>query len=95
MTYACPALQFAVETHRWKLQRLQKKVLPTFGQFSRRTPVLELHLAFSVPYVDSYTTELCRHQAEVVHDHENKNVRNKAKPDAENIRSLNLALNDR
>jgi hypothetical protein len=71
---------------------LQNKVLPNIDQFLRRTPVLELHLAFSGPYVDSYTAELCRQQAEVEHDHENKNVRNKAKPDAENIRSLNLAV---
>jgi hypothetical protein len=31
-------------------------------------------------------------EAEVIYDHENKNVRNKAKPDAENIRNLNFAV---
>jgi hypothetical protein len=92
MTYTCPAWEFAVETHRWKWQRLQNKVLRTVGQFSRRTPVLELHLAFSVPYVNGYTTELFRQQAEVVHEQENKNVRNMVQGEARRRKHEKLKL---
>jgi hypothetical protein len=35
MTYACPAWEFAADTHLLKLQRLQNKVLRTIGNFSR------------------------------------------------------------
>jgi hypothetical protein len=31
MTYACPAWEFAAESHLLKLQRLQNKVLRTIG----------------------------------------------------------------
>jgi hypothetical protein len=41
MTYACRAWEFAVDTHFWKLQRLQNKVLRTTGKFSRCIPVHE------------------------------------------------------
>jgi hypothetical protein len=51
MTYACPAWVFAADTHLMKLQRLQNKVLRTIGNFPRRTPVLDLHLAFQIPFV--------------------------------------------
>jgi hypothetical protein len=33
-------------------------------------------MAFHVPYVYDYITELCRSQAEIIHNHENENVRN-------------------
>jgi hypothetical protein len=32
MTYACPAWEFAADTHLIKLQRLQNKVVRTFGK---------------------------------------------------------------
>jgi hypothetical protein len=56
-----------------KLQRLQKKVLRTIGNFSRRTPVRELH---TVQYVYDYITKLSRQEAEVIQHHGNANVRN-------------------
>jgi hypothetical protein len=59
-----------------KLQRLQNKVLRTIGNFSRRTPVRDLHIAFKIPFVYDYITKLCRHQAEVTQNHDNENVRN-------------------
>jgi hypothetical protein len=40
-----------------------------------RTPVHDLHSAFKIPYVYDYITKLCRRQAEVVRNYENKNVR--------------------
>jgi hypothetical protein len=49
MIYAIPVRESAAETHLTKLQRLQKKVLLTIGNYPRRTPVLDLHLAFHLP----------------------------------------------
>jgi hypothetical protein len=46
----------ALFTHLMKLQRLQKKVLRTIGNFPRRTPVREMHIAFKLPYVYDYIT---------------------------------------
>jgi hypothetical protein len=57
-----------------KLQRLQNKVLRTIGNYPRRTPVRDLHLAFQIPFVYDYMTELCRQQAEVIQNHDNGNV---------------------
>jgi hypothetical protein len=76
MTYAWPAWEFAANNHLLKLQRLQKKLLRTTGNFSRRTSVRDLHMAFKLPYTYDYITELCRQQAEVIQNHENANVRN-------------------
>jgi hypothetical protein len=49
MTYACPAWEFAAESHLLKLQRLQNRVLRTIRNFPRRTSVRDLHLAFQIP----------------------------------------------
>jgi hypothetical protein len=76
LTYACPAWEFAADSHLLKLQRLQNRVLRTIGNFPWRTSVRELHKAFSIPYVYDYMTKLSRQQAEVIQNHENKNVRN-------------------
>jgi hypothetical protein len=75
MTCACPAWEFAAESHLLKLQRLQNKVLSTIGSFPRRTSVRDIHVAFQIPYVYDYITKLCRQQAEVIQNHENENVR--------------------
>jgi hypothetical protein len=57
MTYAKPAWESAAVTHLIKLQRLQNKVLRTIGNFPRRTPVRELHVAFNIPYAYDYVTK--------------------------------------
>jgi hypothetical protein len=75
-TYACPAWEFAADTYLLKLQRLQNRVLRTIGNFLRRTPVRELHVAFKIPYVYDFNTKVCRQQAEVIQNHVNANVRN-------------------
>jgi hypothetical protein len=75
MTYACPAWEFASETHLLNLQRLQNKVLRTIGKLPRRTQVRDLHMAFQIPYVYNYITKSCRQQAEVKQNDENENVR--------------------
>jgi hypothetical protein len=82
MTYACPAWEFAADTHLLKLQRLQNKALRTTGNFPRRTPVRELHMAYQVPYIYDYITKLCRQHAEVIQNHENANVRDIGKGEA-------------
>jgi hypothetical protein len=71
MTYACPAWEFEAESYLFKLQRLQNKVLLTIGNF----PVLDMLVAFQIPYVYDYITKSCRQQAEVIQNHENKDVR--------------------
>jgi hypothetical protein len=70
MTYTCPAW----ESH-LKLQRLQNKVLPTIGNFPRRTSVHHMHVAFQIQYIYDYITKSCRQQIEVTQNHENENVR--------------------
>jgi hypothetical protein len=68
MTRVCPA---------WSSrQRLQNKVLRSIGNFPRRTPTGELHMAFNIPYVYDFITQLCRQQAEVIQNQENATLRN-------------------
>jgi hypothetical protein len=52
-----------------RLQRLQNRVLRAVGNLDS-----DLHLAFKIPYVYDYITELHRRQAEVILNHENPNV---------------------
>jgi hypothetical protein len=35
-----------------------------------------MHAVFRVPYVYDYITKSCRRQAEIIHNHQNENVRN-------------------
>jgi hypothetical protein len=58
-----------------KLQRLQNKVLRTIGNYPRRSPVRDLHLAVQISFVYDYITKLCRQQAEIIQNHKNENVR--------------------
>jgi hypothetical protein len=76
MTYVCPAWEFAADNYLLKLQRPQNKVLRTIGNFPRRTPIRNLHMAFKLPYIYDYTTKLCRQQSQVIQNHENAEVRN-------------------
>jgi hypothetical protein len=92
LTYACPAWDFAADTHLLKLRRLQNRVLRTIGNFPRRTPVRELHKAFYIPYVYDYMTKLSRQQAEVIQNHENANVRNIGQGEARHRKYKRLKL---
>jgi hypothetical protein len=47
----------------------------TIGNFPKRTSVRDMHKAFNMPYVYEYTTKLCRQQAKLIQNHENKNLR--------------------
>jgi hypothetical protein len=66
-----PNIQLSVKSHVLKLQRLQNKVLRTIGNLPRHTTVRDMHEAFQIPYVYDYITRSCRHQAEVIQNHEN------------------------
>jgi len=58
------------------LQLLQDKFLSNVGNFLRRIPARELHVAFKSPYVYDFVTVLRRQQAEVIQNYENATVRN-------------------
>jgi hypothetical protein len=75
MTQACSVWEFEADIHLIKLQRLQNKVLRNTGNFPRCTPVSEMQMGFHLPYVQDYMTKLCRQEAEVILNHDNKNVR--------------------
>jgi hypothetical protein len=92
MTYACPAWEFAADTHLLKLQRLQNKVLRTTGNFPRHTMVHDLHVAFKIPYVYDLITKLCRQQAEVIPNYHNPNVPNIGQGEAQHRKYKRLKL---
>jgi len=75
MTCACPAWEFAGNSHLLKLQRLQNKVLRTTGNLPRSTLIRDLNVAFNISYVyDFFTQEICREYADVIQNHENVNI---------------------
>jgi hypothetical protein len=90
MTYACTAWEFAAITHLLKFQCLQNKVIRTFENFSRHTPVRELHKAFNIPYMYYYITKLCRQQEKIIQNHGSDNVCNigQAKPQHRKFKRL-------
>jgi hypothetical protein len=76
-----------------KLQRLQNMVLRTIGSFPRRTSVVDMHVAFQIPYVYDYI------KTHAGKEHKSSNIMkmkmfatlDKSNPDRQNIRGLNLA----
>jgi hypothetical protein len=92
MTYACPAWEFAADSHMLQLQRLQNRVPRTTGNVPRRKPAGALHRAFLIPYVYDYITKISRKQAEVIHNHDNVNVRNRGKNEAQHRKHKTLKL---
>ena len=92
MTYACPAWEFAADTHLLKLQRLQNRVLRTIGSFPRRTPTRDVHMVFKIPYVYDFITKLCKRQAEVIQNHDNKNISTMGQGEAQHRKYKRLKL---
>jgi hypothetical protein len=92
MTYACPAWEFAADSHLLKLQRLQNRFLRTTGNLPRRTPTRALHRTFLIPYVYGYITKICRKQAEAIQTHDNVNVRNTGKNEVQHKKYKRLKL---
>jgi hypothetical protein len=86
MTYAYPVRELAAESHLLKLQRLQNRVLRTFGNFPKPTSVGDMHEAFQIPYVYDYITNSYRQQAK------SSKIMKIKMSDTENIRGLNLAV---
>jgi hypothetical protein len=75
-----------------KLQRLQNKVLRNIGNLPRRTPVLDLHLVFKISYAYDYTTNYAGNKQKSYKIMMRMfAILDKAKPDMESIRGLNLA----
>jgi hypothetical protein len=72
MAYACPAWEFAAETHLLNCSAC-KTGFSALGIFPRNTSIQDMRAAFQVPY--DYITKLCRRQVEI-NNHENENVRN-------------------
>jgi hypothetical protein len=60
MTYACPAWEFAADSHLTKIAVPAKQSSPHHWKFSRRTPVRDFNMAFKLPYIYDYITKLCR-----------------------------------
>jgi hypothetical protein len=69
MIYACPTWEYAAGAQLLKLQRLQNRFLRVTGSLATCTPVRELHVAFKIPYLYDYITELCSRKAEVILNH--------------------------
>jgi hypothetical protein len=91
-TYACPASEFAADTHLMKLQRLQNKVLRTIGKIPRNTPIRDMHISLPIPYVYDYITKLCRQQAQVIQHHENIHIHNIGQGEARHRKYKTLKL---
>jgi len=89
ITYACPASDFAADSHLLKLQRLQNIDLRTTGNVPRRTPTRALHRTFMMIH-----KKICRKQAEVIQTHHNVNVRNIDRNEAQLMKNKNLKLDD-
>jgi hypothetical protein len=83
MNYACPGWDFASDSNLLTLQILQNRVFLTIGNLPRRTPGRALYLAFQIPYVYDYITSIRWKQAEVIQNHDNENVRNIGKNEAQ------------
>jgi hypothetical protein len=63
MTSACPAWEFAADSHLLKLQRRQNKVLRSIVNLPRRTQTRNLQVAFKIPYLHYFVTKICRQQS--------------------------------
>jgi hypothetical protein len=83
MTYACPAWEFAADSHVIALQRLQNRVVRTTAKLPRRTPTRALYLALQIPYVNDYITKICRKQVEAIQNRDHVNVQNTGKREAQ------------
>jgi hypothetical protein len=53
-----------------------------------------MHVAFEIPYVYDYIRTLCRKQAEVIQNHENKNVHYIGQGEAQHRKCKRLKLGD-
>jgi hypothetical protein len=100
MTHAYPAWEFSADSDLLKLQRLQNRVLRTTGNLTRRTRTGALHLTLQIPYLYYYyyyyyyLTKICRKQAEVIQTHDNMNLQNRGKSEAQHRKYKRHKLGD-
>jgi hypothetical protein len=88
MIWTCPVWEFAADTRRSNLMRLQNKVLRTIGNFPRRIPVCGFHMAGNHDYI----TKLCTQQAEVIQNRLNDLVRSVGQGEARHRKYMRLKL---
>jgi hypothetical protein len=69
-----------------------KQDFPLHWNFSRRTQVRNLHIAFRLQNVYGYITELCGQQAEVVQNQKGTNFHNVRKSKAQRRKHKTLQL---
>jgi hypothetical protein len=76
------SLQYAVDAHALKLQRLHNRLLRGIGKFDGSTEVREMHMAFKIRNVYDYVIKLCTKHIDVIPNHRNKTYvkQNKNKP---------------
>jgi hypothetical protein len=90
ITYACPAWEFAADTHIIKLSACNQGSPHYLQIFKEHTDSWYAYI-LSNSIVYDYITNLCRQQAQVIQRHENVNVRNNGQGAARH-RDLNLAV---
>jgi hypothetical protein len=76
MTYACSTWEHAADALLVNLQHLQNRAFCAFGNFDTCTPVLQLYVAFKIPYIYYYirVNKLYRKQPELSLNHVNPNA---------------------
>jgi hypothetical protein len=92
MTYACPAWEFAADSHLLNCSSCKIRVLRTTGNLPRCTPTRALSLTFQIPYLYDYITKVFRKQAQTVQNHDNANVQNVGKSEAQHRKYERLKL---
>jgi hypothetical protein len=85
MIYVGPAWKFARGAYLSKLLSLQNNALRMFGEFPKNIRIHETHVAFEIPYVYDFITNLCRQQA-VTRNHANENICNSRKEEASQMK---------
>jgi hypothetical protein len=73
MTCGSPVWEYAADID---ITAHKNKVLRNNDNYSRCTPVRDLHMVFEVSYIYDYMTKLRRQQAEIIHNHGYENFRN-------------------
>jgi hypothetical protein len=74
------------------LQRFQNRVLRVIGSLPKRTPIRIMHKKFHIQYVYDFITDICEKQAEVIQNHENKDISNIGRGVAQHRKHKRLKL---
>jgi hypothetical protein len=63
-------MEFALDFHLTKPERLQNRALRTTGKFLRNTLIRDMHMTFQIPYLYDYMTKFCRQQARIIQNYD-------------------------